>query len=206
MRTKHIRKIISEALSYEKQTGNLATAVMQASPHLDDRERNEIVKFVKEYIQHVPAFLEEAENISKKAGIFNEVKAIFEMTEDYFIQPIDLIPDYLGLLGLMDDAYLAHQLIQSISDRYRDNTGEPLLLTDMTRANQLIRMLIGEPMATNLDGMVMTVMGDSSILNSLQLIINFGMQSPITWNDPMWGNATIDEIVDARLGAMGVVL
>ena len=88
----------------------------------------------------LPAFLEEAENISEKAGIFNEVKTIFEMTEDYFIQPIDLIPDYFGLLGLMGDAYLAHPLIQSISDHYRDNTGDPLLLTDMTRANQLIRM------------------------------------------------------------------
>lgn len=55
-RTKQIRKIISEAHSHEKQTGSLATAVMQASPHLDDRERNKIVKFVKEYMPHVTCF------------------------------------------------------------------------------------------------------------------------------------------------------
>jgi hypothetical protein len=51
----------------------------------------------------------------------------------------------------MDDAYLAYQLIQSISDGYRDNTGEPLLLIDMTRTNQLIRILIGEHIVTTFE-------------------------------------------------------
>ena len=207
MRTKQILKIISEANTHEEETSTLATAVMQASPHMDDLERNEIVNFVKEYIQHVPAFLEEAEDISKKAGIFNEVEIIFETCEDYFIQPDDLIPDHLGLIGLTDDAYLAHQLIQSISDGYRENTGEPLLLIDMTRANQLIRMLIGEPIATTLDEIIITVMVDTYILNSLQLLIDYGMKSPIKWNDPVWeDDATIDEIVDEHLVVMRIVL
>jgi hypothetical protein len=67
---------------------------------------------------------------------------------NYFVTPDDIIPDELGLLGLIDDAYLTHCLIQSVSDQYQAQTGFVLMPSDMTKASQIIRSLIGEPQAS----------------------------------------------------------
>ena len=208
MDIKQIRQMITSAFSHENNTGFAANAVRNFAQlmgrRVSDADVQGTVDFIKEYIQHVPALLEEVEKAARKAGIRNQVLPILQAAEQYFLQPLDAIPDNLGLLGLMDDAYLAHCLFQSVSDRHRQNTGQALLGTDMTAANRVIRVLIGEPIATTLDMSVMSVLQGPTIQQAIQQLMNFAAQSPINVPDPIYGNASIDDIVKVRLGAIGI--
>jgi hypothetical protein len=71
--------------------------------------------------------------------------------ESYWFETNDLVPDHLGLLGLIDDAYATLFLLQGPSDYCQATFGRPLLVQNMTSANQAIRGLIGEPVVSILD-------------------------------------------------------
>jgi uncharacterized membrane protein YkvA (DUF1232 family) len=204
--------MIEEAVVVENNTGNLAGAIRQTAVlrgiQLSPSQVTDLVKFVREYVEHAPALLDQISATTKKAGIFNQVKPILEAAEEYFFAPIDVIPDYLGLLGLIDDAYLTHSLVQAISNIYQTNSGGTLLPLDLTQVNQFIRNLIGEPQASMLDAGVATVLNGAAFQQSLNpfLQLSPGTMFDMAGDpDPIWGNASIDEIVDTRLGAMGVV-
>jgi uncharacterized membrane protein YkvA (DUF1232 family) len=148
--------------------------------------------------------MEEFEKAAREAGIRNEVLPILQAAEQYFLQPLDAIPDNMGLIGLMDDAYLAHCLFQSVSDQHQQDTGQALLGADMTAANRVIRVLIGEPLATALDVSVTSVLQGPTLQQSVQQLMSFAARAPINVPDPIYGNASIDDIVKVRLGAMGI--
>jgi uncharacterized membrane protein YkvA (DUF1232 family) len=209
MNLKMIRGMISQAKNHENQTRTLANCVIayanMMGHNLSTQQVNNTVSFIREYIEHVPVLLEEVELAAKKAGVMNQIRPILQAAEGYFLQPFDLIPDSLGLIGLMDDAYLVHTLMQSLSDHYKQKTGVPLLATDLTQANLLIRVLLGEPTASTLDFSVMNLIQGPNLQSVIQQLISLAGSAPMNVPDPMWGNASIDEIVDARLGALGVI-
>ena len=98
--------------------------------------------------------------------------------------------------------FTPHYLIQG-SIRIRCNHGRVnLLQIDMTRSNQLIRGLIGEPQYSILDVVVANAVSGPA----MQLCLPSLLHSPfsITGRDPMWENAQLDQY-DVQLGAMGVV-
>jgi hypothetical protein len=51
----------------------------------------------------------------------------------------------------MDEAYLAHRLIEEVNDRFMLRTSIPLVPVDMTMSNLIVHSLIGEPFANELD-------------------------------------------------------
>jgi uncharacterized membrane protein YkvA (DUF1232 family) len=207
MNTGAMRSKIRDAVSHEKSTGTVAKLLRQFAMALGNRpkpaEVKQAVKFIQEYVEHVPAILEAISGAAQQAGLAREVAPILEVAEQYFLNPYDVIPDHLGLLGLMDDAYFALSLIQSISDNYMQRTGQALIPANLTSANRAIRILIGEPQASQLDlgiGATLQAGAIQQWLGRAQLPL---VAPPV--RDPIWGGATIDEVVDARLGAMGVV-
>jgi hypothetical protein len=70
-----------------------------------------------------------------------------------------------------------------------------------------MRGLIGEPQASTLDNAITMTLSQSLIRQTMEAIftsgcfINMNTYAP----DPIWGNASIDDIVNTRLGAMGVI-
>lgn len=209
MRAKKIRKMIHKANQIEKQTGNLRNALIAfsnaRSAGLDSNQIKALIQFVRQYVEHSAALIEQFSAAAQDEGIYNDVKLILDAAVQYFVAPDDIIPDELGLLGLIDDAYLTHCLIQSISDQYQAQTGCVLVPSDMTKANQLIRNLIGEPHASMLDHTVSQTLNGPSIQQSLIQLVQLGSMFNISGPDPVWGNASIDDIVTTRLGAMGVI-
>ena len=210
MQTQTIRRMITDAVNHEASTGTLSGLVTQFAqakglqPSAADIVG--VVKLIQEYVEHAPAFLEAAATAAEQAGITGQVMPLLEVAEQYFLSPLDIIPDHMGLAGLMDDAYLVHMLIQGISQQYQQQTGNPLLEIDTTAANAAIRVLIGEPHASALDAAIGSTLGMPNIQAAIQqLTANFGPTLDLAGGDPIWGNASIDEIVDARLGAMGVI-
>ncbi|MBI4499939.1 MAG: hypothetical protein HY700_02140 [Gemmatimonadetes bacterium] len=84
--------------------------------------------------------------------------------------------------------------------------GRPLISLDLSQANAIARHLIGEPFAAQLDMIVGQIMGGPIVHAVFDALYRIGASMP-TFNtpDPIWGNASVDEIVNARLGAMGIV-
>jgi len=208
MKTHLIRQRIEEALAAEEETGRLAHTILRAAKargmHLSEAELNNLFVFTYQYIEHVPALLEQMSAVAKKQEIQTQVEPLLSAAEKYFISPSDVMPDRLGLLGLLDDAYVAHRLIQSISDLYEQQTGFSILSVDMTGVNRMIRELIGEPHASLLDAGVADELEAPEMEDSLLALLDSGKGFRMTGPDPVWGEARISDIVDSQAGAWGI--
>jgi hypothetical protein len=206
-----IRKKISKAMKHEDQYHTVASAIAelgaQTGRRLTKAQINEVLTFIKEYVDHVPLFLSEGRKQAKRYKI-PEMENVLSSASWYWALEEDVIPDRIGLLGIMDDAYYSLSLLQGFSDQALQMKGLALLPIDLKPANNNMRMLIGEPAASQLDMVVAEKLGVPNMLNAISAIASSAMAAgPIfsTGPDPMWGNATMDEVVNARLGAMGVV-
>ena len=208
MRIQKVRSMINKAVADEKRTSRLASLVAQTArqrgARVNEQQIQETVLFVKEYIEHVPLFLEQAESAGQQYGLAAEMGQILREIESYWFEADDLVPDHLGLVGLMDDAYGSLFLLQALSDYCQGTFGRPLLQQNLTAANQGMRWLIGDPVVSILVQRVSLTVANAMMHRVIGQIASNPLAFP-AGPDPMWGNASMDEIVDARLGAMGYV-
>lgn len=208
MRIKKIRSMIKRAVADEERTSRLANLIVetarQRGARVNAQQVQEIVQFVKEYIEHVPLLLEQAESAGKQYGLASETGQMLREIESYWFEADDLVPDHLGLVGLMDDAYGSLFLLQALSDYCQGTSGRPMLQQNLTAANQAMRGLIGDPVVSVLEQRVGLTVANAMMHRVMGQIAGGQMAFP-TGPDPIWGNASMDEIVDARLGAMGYV-
>lgn len=211
MRTQKIQRMINQAIEDEKRTGRLADifwAMAKSNGKLPSQaDIDGLVLFVQQYVQHVPHYMEQGLIVAQQVGLGTEMNLMAGQLEAYWLEKNDFIPDNLGLVGIMDDAYASMLLLQSVSDYCQATAGKPLLEPghNVTQANQLIRGLIGEPMASQLDSQVGVTITQTLMKKIIGQFsgaagFNFGGGS-----DPIWGNASIEEIANVRLGAMGVI-
>ncbi|MEJ2663825.1 MAG: YkvA family protein [Spirochaetia bacterium] len=205
MNMQKIKSIIANAMQHEANTGSLAGLVRQyaAMRGLNPTEQNiqDTVRFIKEYISQLPEFLQLIKQEAKNHNIQNHVEPLIESALQYLYNPNDLIPDHLGLLGLMDDAYYAIKMIQLISDDYRQKTGRPLISVELARMNQVIRTLIGEPIASQIDAQLTGSFALPMIQNQLQNLLAWGATLPV-YNTSYYD---MQHNIDVQLGAMGVI-
>lgn len=208
MRTNEIRKMIEEAVTDEVKTGRLAEAIRnmarQNGANPSEQEVQGAVSFVREYVEHVPYYMEQGANAAAQLGLGAEMGQMLGELETYWFEANDVIPDHLGLMGLTDDAYASLFVLQSLSDYCQATLGRPLLQQNFTQANQVIRGLIGEPGASILEQRVGVTVANAMMQRVIGQVVGAGFAFG-AGPDPMWGNASIDDIVNARLGAMGVV-
>jgi hypothetical protein len=73
------------------------------------------------------------------------------IAEDYFFEPPELLEGHDGLLALIDEAYLAHRLIEEVNDRVMMASGLPLSPMDMTLSNIVVHDILGDQFANQLD-------------------------------------------------------
>lgn len=107
--------------------------------------------FVVAYIEQVPDVLDAAAAVAREAGIEAAIEPVLRIAEQFFLQPPALMAGHNGLQGLLDEAYLAHRLVEEVNDRYIVHLGQALIPLDTTRANLIAHQLIGEPFANQLD-------------------------------------------------------
>lgn len=153
-----LHALIQRAHQHEASTGHLASQ-MQAHMgqlHPSIRLPNEdtqgvLQRFVSAYIEQVPELLQAAHQVSQEAGIEAQIKPVLKVAGQFFLQPPALMAGHEGLEGLLDEAYLAHRLVEEVNDRYIAHLGEPLIPLDTTVANLIAHQLIGETFANQLD-------------------------------------------------------
>lgn len=209
MRIDEITRMIASAFEDEKRSVRLGSSIrtiaQRNGAQLSEQEVEKIVAFVKLYIQLVPQYLSQGIGAAQQAGLSQEIAQMGSALEAYWFQREDLIPDHLGLLGVMDDAYASLFLLQSLSDYCKQTIGQPLIPIDLTSSNQFIRKLIGEPAATTLDQQVIATITQSLVEQ---------MASRIAMNGLFMGAGApgfapseqyeIDQRVNTQLGMMGI--
>ena len=158
MNTAAIRVQISRAQEHEASTGLLAKHLAAQLPHLHtaiqlpEVVRNVVMtRFVSAYIDQVPDLLDAANEVAREAGIESQITPILKIAEQFFAQPLPLLDGHEGLEGLLDEAYLAHRLVEEVNDLYIKHFQQPLIPLDMTVANLIAHQLIGEDFANQLD-------------------------------------------------------
>ncbi|WP_394559988.1 hypothetical protein [Aquipseudomonas alcaligenes] len=158
MNTPALRELIQHALDHEASSGNLAR---QLDAQLDrlhptiqlpsDDTSGALQRFVAAYVEQVPDVLDAANAVAREAGIEGQVKPVLKLAEQFFLSPPSIMEGHQGLDALLDEAYLAHRLVEEVNDRYIIHLGQPLIPLDTTVANVIAHQLIGEPFANQLD-------------------------------------------------------
>jgi uncharacterized membrane protein YkvA (DUF1232 family) len=208
MRTAEIREQIKAAIEDERRTNRLRGILLQMAnargnrPSAQDLEG--ALAFVRDYVEHVPATMEAIAAAAPNIGGEAQVRHVIAAAEQYWFTALDIIPDHLGLTGLLDDAYYVMSLMHGLSEGYRERTGTSLLSPSIGSANAVMRAVIGEPHASFLDAAIAGVRQGPALQNLINQIVG-NMGQPTSLPDPIWGNASIDEIVNARMGALGFV-
>jgi hypothetical protein len=158
MNTAALRQLIALAHQHEAATNQLS---QQLATQLDSLHRSirlpandaqgVLERFVAAYVAEVPDLLDAAHAVAENAGIQAQIKPVLKIAEEYFLQPPALMQGHEGLDGLLDEAYLAHRLVEEVNDLYIGQFGQPLIPLDTTVANLIAHQLIGEAFANQLD-------------------------------------------------------
>ncbi len=156
-----LRERISLAEHHETKESNLRDWLQEHMPSLHrsiaangGNDPETLMSFVRGYIGQVPDVLEAALAVATEARIGPQLLPVMKVAESFFLQPPDLPSDHQGLLALLDEAYLAHRLLEEVNDRYLAHGGGQLVPLDTTRASLIVHHLLGEPFANELDALV----------------------------------------------------
>lgn len=134
-------------------------------PEAEEAEIEEAGEVAVEIIDSIPIFLARARQEADQRRLRSVVGPLLDHAEQYFLQPVDLIPEMTyGLAGLLDDAYLLLKVLENL-----DKGPERFLDWDLQYPLQFLRSLVGREIAQRLD-----------------LIVADAMQQVSTHLDELW--------------------
>ena len=171
----------------------------------DKLELSRGASFICNYIEQVPYLLTVAWTSARNVGIEDEMVSILKMVESYWIEDDDVIPDTLGIVGLLDDAYCSLSSLQAVSDLYRMQSGRHLFPEDLTAANKIMRKIIGEPYATELDGITARAITDANIRESVKALASPEKQRLLASQATIWSHGPVSELPVDQLSGLGLV-
>ena len=166
MTTPDIKETIKTALEHERATNMLRQRVEQQLPQLqcklvlpEEAPVEALMAFITDYVESVPSCLRLVTAVSKHLGFYDYAAPFLHMAEDYFLQPPLELPAGGGLEALLDEAFLAHRLLEEVNDHHIRHLQRPLLPVDMTEANIIVHHLLGDSFATRLEHLVQFTAG-----------------------------------------------
>lgn len=205
-----IHSLIRGAIECEENTEDVAAMLskhlVRSGASLTTQQQADCLAFVTAYVCETPDIMEAAFHAAQQAEVLRLVEPIFEAAIRYWVEPHNYIPDDLGLIGLVDEAYLTRLFMETISNLHQQQTGGPLLHIDLGPPNRVMRNLIGEPVATQLDAVVGHTVATQAVQTGIQQLSVFtgglGLGVPHVGRPSYYD---IQHEVDVRLGAMGAV-
>jgi uncharacterized membrane protein YkvA (DUF1232 family) len=208
METVQIKKIIAEQFADPQSAADLRRLLSAvAERHGAQPDRLELAhgsSFICNYMEQVPYLLTVAWTSARNVGLEAEVKSILEMVESYWIEDDDVIPDSLGIIGLLDDAYCSLSSMQTLSDLYRMQTGKHLFPDDLTAANKIMRKIIGEPYTSELDEIVKKAVADAHVKDAVRLMASPEKQELLDKQATIWNHGPVSELPVSQLSGLGL--
>jgi len=139
-----------------------------SSPQEREQAAQAILEAWRIQLDQVPEVIDALAEAAKDARVASAVAPILQAVQEYFLDPDDVIPDSHGILGLLDDMYLALSLLQSVSEQCRELTGHALIDVDLTPSIQAVRPLFQGKRITALDARIHTTLCRPAMLSSMQ--------------------------------------
>ena len=137
METDLIKKIIADQFADPSSVVDLHKLLSEVAERQGAKptgaELTQGANFICNYMEQVPYLLTVAWTSAKNVGLKVEIKSILDMVESYWIEDDDVIPDSLGIVGLLDDAYCSLSSLQTLSDLFRMQSGKFLFPDDLNR-------------------------------------------------------------------------
>lgn len=161
--------------------------------------------FVMHYLETVPYMMKIAYTSACNVGLESEMGRILDMVTSYWIEGDDVIPDELGVIGLLDDAYCSLTSLQAVSDHYRLLTGKHLFPDDLTGANKAMRRIIGEPYVTELDRIVVRTMNETGLVESVRHLAEEEKRINLTSDSTIWNHGSVGQLDTDALKDLGIV-
>jgi len=183
----------------------LSVVAEQHGVEAGEEELRRGVGFVTGYIEQVPYMLKVARTSASNVGLEKEFDRILETVLSYWMEGDDIIPDELGVMGLMDDAYCSLTLLQAISDHYRLMTGKHLFPDDLTQANQAMQRLIGEPYVSELDTLVVRTMKDACVIESVKKLADEEKRMHLDADSTIWNHGPVGQLDIGGLKGLGIL-
>lgn len=145
---------------------SLARFIRRRLPKATDAEVNDATDLAVEIIDSIPLFLARAAQEARQRHLQSVVNPLLEYAVDYFLRPVDLIPEMTqGLTGLLDDTYLVLRILENL-----DRGPEPFLDWDLAHPLTFLRGLVGEDVGGQLDSMSVEAM--SALSDHLSVLWN----------------------------------
>jgi uncharacterized membrane protein YkvA (DUF1232 family) len=162
-------------------------------------------QFAIGYIEQVPYMMKVAWTAASNVGLEKEMTLILDMVRSYWVEGDDIIPDELGVIGLLDDAYCSLTSMQAVSDHYRLQTGKHLFPEDLSAANKAMRRIIGEPYATDLDRIVIATMTETGLIEAVKSMASEEKRMNFAANATIWGHGPVSELDLEPLQNLGLL-
>ena len=208
METARIKKIIADQFADPHSVADLrqllSAVAERHGAHPDELELAHGSSFIYNYIEQVPYLLTVAWTSARNVGLEAEIKSILEMVESYWIEDDDVIPDSLGIIGLLDDAYCSLSSMQTLSDLYRMQSGKYLFPDDLTAANKIMRKIIGEPYTRDLDEIVSKAVVEANIEDAVKLLASPEKQQLLDSQATIWNHGPVSELPVSQLSGLGL--
>ena len=162
-------------------------------------------RFVGGYIEQVPYMMKVAWTAATNVGLETQMKKILQMVESYWLEGDDVIPDELGVIGLLDDAYCSLTSLQAVSDHYQLQTGKHLFPNDLSAANMAMRKIIGEPYSSELDRIVIKTMRETGLIEAVKSLASEEKRLNFAANSTIWSHGPAGELDIADLKKLGLL-
>jgi len=209
MDTAQIQKIISRQFADPQTVHDLHRLLKAvASQHGAEPGARELAQgssFICNYLEQVPYLLTVAWTSAKNVGLENEMTSILQMVVSYWIEDDDVIPDNIGVFGLLDDAYCSLSSMQAVSNLYRMQTGKHLFPDDLTAVNEVMRKIIGEPYTTELDELVSEAIDDAGVEEAVKWLASPEKQKLLDSQATIWNHGPVSQLPVSQLQGLGLV-
>lgn len=209
MDTAQIQKIISDQFADPQSAKDLQKLLKEVAERQgaqpDALELAHGSSFIYNYLEQVPYLLTVAWTSARNVGLENEVTSILKMVESYWIEDDDVIPDNLGIFGLLDDAYCSLSSMQSLSDLYRMQSGKHLFPDDLSAANDIMRKIIGEPYISQLDELVSEAIADARVAEAVKWLASPEKQQLLDSQATIWNHGPVSQLPVSQLKGLGLV-
>ena len=208
MDTRLIESMIAELRSdgsAESDLRDLLAAVAESQgAEAGEEDLEGGARFVIAYIEQVPYMMKVAWTAAANVGLETQMAGILEMVNSYWDEGNDVIPDDLGAIGLLDDAYCSLTSLQAVSDHYRLQTGKYLFPDDLSAANRAMRKIIGEPYASELDLLVTQSMAEARLVEAVTAMASEEKRLDLEGNHTIWshdpaGQLDVDDLKNLGL-------
>ena len=145
MNLSDVQAVIDSAKA--RDNGRLEDYIRGMAPEISDEDLKEAGEVAVEVIETVPILLARASQAASEQGLSVVVHPLLERVANYFVDPMDLIPEMTqGLAGLLDDTYLALRMLE-----YLNQGPVPLMEANFDEPLRFVRRLVGNDIVSRLD-------------------------------------------------------